>query len=459
MRLTFRFASYGIMAALLAACGGSDVASNNNSHTAALRTGASGPTAPSVPSAHVLLVQNMYLAYFGRAPDSEGLAFWTGAFDAFGMPSTAAELFAAYASQPNAKWLVDGFLSGPEGQALNNGSNADFVNTVYMNIFGRYAEAGGLEYWTRRLNFHEITRQLLVLTIMAGAQADDQLAMAKKNEVVTRYLAALVAAGVKNGVPLSIVGRDLPTKVNKDTDLAAFQASIDAAVRAQRLETAPTHTLRYSGFQSAYSNVTTNVLYRYSNGSGIVPVFAGKLTFGLGEREIGFGQVPGQVGPVVYDAPVSASVSVADNSDGSAPTLLMLCQTPAGSTQSKTADILVLNSAQLLSDASQLAGQSFNFNRQDCAQGDGTLTVDANGLLRIETPGESWGFASPDVNRGLTGQMSVLTMGGLPAPLSWRAYRYVKSDGTIKYAVVQTLMTTNPATLKTTSVLTLWSQE
>ncbi|OEZ95449.1 hypothetical protein DUGA2_64670 [Duganella sp. HH101] len=128
---------------------------------------------------------------------------------------------------------------------------------------------------------------------MAGAQADDQLAMAKKNEVVTSYLAALAAVGVKNGVPLSVVGRDLPGKVNKDIDLVAFQASIDAAVQAQRLEIAPTYTLRYSGFRSAYSSVTINVLYRYSDGSGIVPAFAGKLTFGLGEREIGFSQAPG----------------------------------------------------------------------------------------------------------------------------------------------------------------------
>jgi hypothetical protein len=36
---------------------------------------------------------------------------------------------------------------------------------------------------------------------------------------------------------------------------------------------------------------------------------------------------------------------------------------------------------------------------------------------------------------------------------------YLKFDGRVKYAVVQTEMITDPVTLKTNGVLTLWSQE
>ncbi|NVD70429.1 DUF4214 domain-containing protein [Duganella sp. BJB1802] len=453
-----KLVSASLLASVLAACGGSSGGGAETTRTAGLRLGASAPIAPPTATAHALMVQSLYLAYFGRAPDNGGFAFWNNSFETLNLPTTAAGLISDYNNNGWAKSVVDGFMSGPEAQALNSGSNADFVNTVYMNLFGRYAEVGGVAYWAGRLDRNEITRPVMVLEIMGGAQADDQLAMSKKNEIVTRYLAQLAAAGIRNDVPLSVVGHDLPALVNKDTDLAAFQTSIDAAVQTQRSETAPTYTLRYTDYQENYSALSTNVLYRYSSGSGVVPVFGGKLTFGLGEREIGFSQLPNQTGAVIYGAPVSSSFAISDNADGRMPIILMLCQIPSGTTQARSTDVLVLKTATLLRDPSELAGQTFAFHRQDCAaQNDNLMTFNATGAVHMTRPGEDYQAFASQVKQGL----NTKTFGMGASEWSLRAYRYSKGDGAVKYAIVLKETLIDPASGKPTGAgaVSLWSQE
>ncbi|WP_175023310.1 DUF4214 domain-containing protein [Rugamonas rivuli] len=459
MSRTLQLVSISLLASALAACGGSGGGSAET-HTAGLRQGASGPTAPPTAVSHIAVVQSLYLAYFARPPDTAGFLFWNVAFDKLNLPTTPAELLAAYIDNSFTKMIVDGFVSSPEAVNINAGSDAEFVNTIYLNVFSRSADTGGRQYWVGQLESKAITRPLLALAIMAGAQADDQLAMSKKTEVTTRYLTALAAANVQNEAPLTDVGRDLLAKVNKDTDLAAFQATIAAAVLEQK-NTKPGYRAAYTGFQDLYSDVGTSVQYRYTYGSGIVPSFGGELVFGLGEREIDFGESAGPGSAIAYRGQITASASVSASGDGRVPTLLMLCQSPSGSAKPfKSTDVLVNNTSKVLLTAADLAGQTLTTQREDCAaQSGASITFDAAGNATVTTSAGSSVYPAASVNKALKADLynfDALTR------TSWRAYRYTKTDGSFTYAIVSNVIPTPMVTgmpPQPAGALSLWSQE
>lgn len=76
----------------------------------------------------------LYHAAFGRAPDLGGLSFW--ALGGVTVETAAAE-----------------FLKSAEWQAAGGGalSDADFIETLYQNVFGRAPDSGGQAFWTAQL--------------------------------------------------------------------------------------------------------------------------------------------------------------------------------------------------------------------------------------------------------------------------------------------------------------------
>lgn len=83
-------------------------------------------------------VSELYVALFGRAPDGEGLGFWTGKLNAGeSMAQVADEM---YATAP-ARDYYPSFLT-----------NAEIIESFYVNVLGRPGDAGGLAYWTAKLN-------------------------------------------------------------------------------------------------------------------------------------------------------------------------------------------------------------------------------------------------------------------------------------------------------------------
>ncbi|RFP07932.1 MULTISPECIES: DUF4214 domain-containing protein [unclassified Duganella] len=474
MQRQLQWASLSLIAALLTACGGSNVDSTAP-RTAGLRMGAVGPTAPPTVSAHAALVQALYLAYYGRVPDEGGMTFWTGVLDNLNLPATASAFYYAYDSDANVKSVLDGFGRSTEASDLYAGTNAEFVNTVYINLFGRYADGGSQNFWVGALDRQVITRSFAALAILVGAQGDDLSALAKKNDVATRFLAALTTAGVTDTSPKGVVGADLLAQVNANTDLAAFQAMIDAAVQSIQ-DMVPTSLLRYTAFQNVYGEIAIPVRYWLSYGRGAIPVPNGKLEFGLGERQIGFAKNFGSSSPAVsYDAPIVASSTVAGQGDGTSPTMLMLCQATTdagtGAVSNKSTDLLVLNAAQMITTAKDLAGQTLSTYREDCgvvtAQ---NIVFDTEGAATVTDASGTKVYPVASVQAALNGVLA----GGLTVrDLSWRAYRYTKADGSIKYAIVSRTMSHTSVPPETPTVtaaagasattaagaLSLWSQE
>jgi hypothetical protein len=98
----------------------------------------------------------MYIAYFNRAPDAVGLAFWGTAY-ANGM--SLEEIAAQFATQPET------LATYPEDM-----SNLRFVAEVYENLLGRAPDIDGLLFWNEQLEDGIAERSDFILSVLNGVQ-------------------------------------------------------------------------------------------------------------------------------------------------------------------------------------------------------------------------------------------------------------------------------------------------
>src|SRR5690606_10027276 len=83
-------------------------------------------------------ITQLYVAMFGRCPDTEGLNFWGGAFDA---------------GQPVAKIAKDMFGTTPACAYFPEGSSStELVQSFYVNVLGRQPDSEVLAFWVARLD-------------------------------------------------------------------------------------------------------------------------------------------------------------------------------------------------------------------------------------------------------------------------------------------------------------------
>lgn len=116
--------------------------------------------AASIGSGNLKLLQELYVAFFNRVPDADGLDYWINKFKSGQSIDNIAESFYDAGVQYS---NLTGFSSSM--------SNADFVNVIYKNVLGRSdgADAGGLAYWTNNLSNGAESRGSLVASILNSA--------------------------------------------------------------------------------------------------------------------------------------------------------------------------------------------------------------------------------------------------------------------------------------------------
>ncbi len=98
--------------------------------------GGGGSTAPPTVANKRAQVARLYLAFFGRLPDTGGLEHWLGARRAGLELSQIAQ---AFAESPEFREL--------EGER----SDAEFVDVIYRNVLGRAPDSDGRNYWAGEL--------------------------------------------------------------------------------------------------------------------------------------------------------------------------------------------------------------------------------------------------------------------------------------------------------------------
>lgn len=167
----------------------------------------------------------LYVAYFDRAPDPEGLQFWITQLDNGRAFNTIAQDFAR---STEAREIYP-FLSTPD--LVLNSSQA-FITSIYANLFGRTPDQEGLDFWTLAINSGAVAPGDMVEAIMLGAQdtlvngqlIQDKTIVANKIECALMWTEAVVdIEGFQFDAEAYAASRAAIDGVGAD------QASVDAA--------------------------------------------------------------------------------------------------------------------------------------------------------------------------------------------------------------------------------------
>ena len=170
-------------------------------------------------------VSNLYVALFGRAPDGEGLGYWsTQLANGTSLANVATAMF----NVPAARAYYPSFAT-----------NKEIIDSFYLNVLGRTADTEGSAFWTAKLNAPSATPGLVITEIIAavvnykpsglpGNTALDAAGTLSKTLFLNKATVAL-AYGLTNG---SVAGAEIAlngvnaTPASVTAALAAFNAGV-----------------------------------------------------------------------------------------------------------------------------------------------------------------------------------------------------------------------------------------
>lgn len=287
--------------------------------------------------------------------------------------------------------------------------------------------------------------------------------LGKKLQAATYFTAALDQAqeiAAYDGHSANQGARDLLATITDNTDMPAFQKQIDDFIAGLGGGAEQLTVKRYTGFhylQDMSNAPAYSAYYSYASFGVVPPGTAGKTVYGEIPQTVTWTR-DATTRTLVYSAPVLANAALPAGSV--APELAMLCTaaaTPNGNV-AKSTDVLVARSARQLTNATQLAGQTLNVYRENCATGGSNVTrfsFDASGNGSFPTSGGLLTFDAASITSVLNGQaLPDLSTGKW---LTFTAYSYVRADDSTGYFVVQHLG--NHKSGVTDGVLAVWSQE
>jgi hypothetical protein len=459
MKIAMKLSSLASLAVLLSACGGSSTESPSlKSAPQAMRSAAALPA-----SAYADVVQSLYMGFFGRPADPQGLSFWSTELSNRNLPATIPELIAGYAGSADIKAIVDAFAESPESKSLYVSNNASFINAVYLNVFNRNAEAAGREFWSGFLDRNEISRAQAVLWILSGGQNDDATVTAKKIQAATILTSLLVKNQVVvyySGDRANEAARALLGAITATTDMSVFRAEIEAFVASLNPNsTFPTIT-RYFGYhylQDMSNAPAYAASFSQTTGGVVGPANTGKLSYGVTPQTVTWSRDP-VTRVLTFTAPVVAGASLPATDFPPAVSMLCTAVPGANGNVTKSTDVLVARSARQLLDAAELAGQTLSVYREDCAIGGNhvqSFVFDAAGNGTFPSATGVLTMDAKLVTSALNGKVLLDISTG--KHLVFSAYRYSRLDGTTGYAIVQHLG--NHLTGVNDGVLAVWSQE
>ncbi|BDT60885.1 hypothetical protein MasN3_43790 [Massilia varians] len=193
----------------------------------------------AIVTAHVNAVQQLYVAYFNRPADYAGLDYWTNVVAA--QKGSTAAVSAAFAAEAEYK------------TAYANMTNAQVVNQVYQNLFGRPAEAAGQNYWADLLDRKVITIDKVVAEISKGAQTTDKTAYENKVAGATAFSAALDTKAEQDGyrgAEANKLAKAFITSITTDASLTVATAPATLNATVAKVVIAGTPFTLQSGLQA-----------------------------------------------------------------------------------------------------------------------------------------------------------------------------------------------------------------
>ena len=121
-------------------------------------------------------LQELYVAYFGRAADPTGLDYWTET----GITTAA---------------FAQNMYAQPEFKSEYGSKSVEAqVNQIYKNLFDREADVAGLNYWTLQINLGNLQLADIAVDLIWAAQnnsgsSDDKTALTNRTNAAIAYTA------------------------------------------------------------------------------------------------------------------------------------------------------------------------------------------------------------------------------------------------------------------------------
>lgn len=157
-------------------------------------------------------VCKLYVATFNRAPDAAGLDYWVNT------------------SGLSIEGIAQSFFDQPETQTLypSGTLTADFVTSVYENLFNRAPDQGGLDYWVNDLERGIISKQNFILAVINGALntslSQDATILENKQNVGLSF--------VNNGLDDVELAKTVMSQIDSSEDSVLAATNIISAVAA-----------------------------------------------------------------------------------------------------------------------------------------------------------------------------------------------------------------------------------
>lgn len=225
--------------AVLAACGGNGQSSGLSGDAAQAKHLTQAQKSTAAPYATV--VEQLYVAYFGRPADPTGLSNFGAQLAAANAPTDIQGLLAVYSSNATVKALIDSFGTSGESQKLYGNTNPTaFVQAVFSNVLGRMPQTAGLNFWVAALNSGSITYGNAALQIMAGALANNTAQGVIDTQLInnritvaldfTGQVTAQNAVSDYSGSTAAATARNMLGEVDSKTDTTAFDATVNTTV-------------------------------------------------------------------------------------------------------------------------------------------------------------------------------------------------------------------------------------
>jgi len=360
------------------------------------------------------VVQQIYVAYFGRPADAIGLKNFSEALDAIRVNGATLKSLAVngkelitviteqYSKVAALKSMIDAFGTSTESQTLYAGSStAVFVNAIYKNVFNRDADAEGLLFWGSAIDSGALTRGAAALNIMQGAltntstqgQADAAL-IAKKIAVATSFTAALDTNGeilAYSGDAAAAAARNMLGTVTKDTNTTTFQATVNSTIDNlvlvnQTFVLAPSASSVNEGASATFNLTTTGV----ADGTVVAYTLSG-----VDAADLVSGSLTGQATVTGGKATITVALKADATTEGAETLGIALNNGKATASIAVNDTSLTPTVSVAAAAASVNEGSTATFN----------VTTDAaDGTVLSYTLS---GVSASDVTGGLTGQVTV----------------------------------------------------
>lgn len=154
-------------------------------------------------------VAQLYTAFFDRAPDADGLAYWVNQ-----LQNGSISLV-----QLAKNWVDE----QPEGQAKypNGTTDAAFISAIYNNVLGRSADPDGATYWQNQLASGAVSRDVFIQAIISGAHANTSAQGLLDAKLLDNKAAAGIAFAEHGVNNTALAAKILTTVTSSDDSLSS----------------------------------------------------------------------------------------------------------------------------------------------------------------------------------------------------------------------------------------------